>query len=141
VKRSEAASPQIIRRIYENTKDSSVLRDICASFLGGYISLQKWCPISKDEYQPVSEEFPQLGWRLFKSQIQHLDGKWPNMLRDYYNVYCREDEAGLARKTKSVNLGQKNWMEIQDNLAMDHDEGKNDDTVPNQFSGFKNEPT
>lgn len=129
VKRSDAASPQIIRRIFENTKDTSALRDLCASFLGGYLSSKQWCPASTDEYQPVFEKFPQLGWRVFKNQMQLCDGKWSGMHQDDQNFYGQGDEAELAHKTEFVNLGRKNWMEIQENLATGEYEEIDDDAV------------
>lgn len=120
--------PQIIRRIFENTKDTSALRDMCASFLSGYLSSKKWCPVSTDEYEPVFEKFPQLGWRVFKNQLLHRDGKWPGMLRDARNVYGWgwEDVARLAPTTESVDPGWKNWMEMQAELESKQDESKDD---------------
>lgn len=119
VERSKAASPRVIRRIFEKTKDTSALRDMCASFLGGYTYSKKWCPISINEYETVFEDLPDLGWRVFQNQVQYC--KWPAMPRDYQTVYGCEDETDLAHQP--VNLGRKNWTEIQENLGVEQDGG------------------
>ena len=89
VKRRKAASPQVVSRIFERTKETSALRDMCASFLGGYLHSKKWCSVSIREYEKVFRDLPEVGWRVFNNQIQYRDNDLLGIPQDYQNVYGR----------------------------------------------------
>jgi hypothetical protein len=94
VESKKGATPHIIQRIFDNPADDSALRDICATFLVGYLISKDWCGIAMAEYEPLCEKYPQLGLRLFKNMDKgrQLSAKYSRMREDYCEACgCMED--------------------------------------------------
>jgi hypothetical protein len=122
VDEQKAATPEIVRQIYENVDKASALRELCALFIRGYLTRKNWCPLDKDDYQPLFEKYPQLGWSLFNNNLEDRVDK-----SSKENHCAREKEDGDC-------ADRLNWMKFMEAAeeALEKEENDDAEIIPAQ---------